>query len=182
MNVSRLAIPGVLLITPTVHADQRGYFMEIWQAERFAAAGLDAMFVQDNQSGSQSSTLRGLHYQIEHPQGKLIRVVSGEIFDVAVDLRRSSGTFGRWVGARLSADSRQQLYVPPGFAHGFLVVSERAEVAYKCTDFYFPEHERTLRWDDPDVDIRWPLPAGSKPTLSDKDRAGKRLTEIEVYT
>jgi dTDP-4-dehydrorhamnose 3,5-epimerase len=181
MNVTRLAIMDVLLFTPTVRADDRGYFMEVWHANKFAAAGLDTQFVQDNQSGSRHGTLRGLHYQIEHPQGKLIRVISGEVFDVAVDLRRNSATFGRWVGARLSADNRQQLYVPPGFAHGFLVTSERAEVAYKCTDFYFPQHERTLWWNDPELGIKWPLPAGATPTLSEKDRAGQRLCEAELY-
>ena len=181
MKLTRLDISEVLLVTPAVHSDDRGYFMEVWHAEKFAMAGLDARFVQDNQSGSRRGTLRGLHYQIEHPQGKLVRVVSGEIFDVAVDLRRGSSTFGGWLGVTLSAESRQQVYIPPGFAHGFLVTSERAEVAYKCTDFYFPEHERTLLWNDPDVGIAWPLPGGSKPTLSAKDSAGRRLTEAEVY-
>lgn len=181
MILTRLDIADLLLVTPTVHADGRGYFMEVWHEEKFATAGLDARFVQDNQSGSRRGTLRGLHYQIEHPQGKLVRVVSGEIFDVAVDLRRGSATFGRWLGLTLSAEGRQQIYVPPGFAHGFLVTSESAEVAYKCTDFYFPEHERTLIWNDPDVGITWPLPGGSMPTLSAKDSAGTLLTEAEVY-
>jgi dTDP-4-dehydrorhamnose 3,5-epimerase len=181
MKVVRLAIPDVLQVTPTVHADDRGYFMEIWHANAFASAGIDARFVQDNQSGSRHGTLRGLHYQVEHPQGKLVRVVSGEIFDVAVDLRESSPTFARWVGTRLSADNRKQLYVPPGFAHGFLVTSDSAEVAYKCTDFHFPEHERTLSWNDPSLAIEWPLPAGTAPTLSAKDSAGKRLTEADTY-
>ena len=181
MNVARLAIPEVLLVTPAVHSDARGYFMEIWHAERYAAAGLDAAFVQDNQSGSSQGVLRGLHYQIERPQGKLVRTVSGEIFDVAVDLRRSSATFGQWVGARLSAENRHQMYVPPGFAHGFLVLSERAEVAYKCTELYFPEHERTLLWNDPEVGIDWPVRSGIAPTLSDKDRSGRFLREAEVY-
>lgn len=182
MIVARLAIPEVLLVTPKVHADDRGYFMEVWHAANYSAAGMDAAFVQDNQSGSGQGVLRGLHYQVERPQGKLVRAVSGEIFDVAVDLRRSSATFGRWVSARLSAESQQQLYVPPGFAHGFLVTSERAEVAYKCTDFYFPEHERTISWNDPDLAIDWPLAAGSTPALSPKDRAGRRLAEAEVYS
>lgn len=181
MKVTRLSIPDVLLVTPTVHEDDRGYFMEVWHARTFAAAGLDVQFVQDNQSGSRHGALRGLHYQVERPQGKLVRVVSGEIFDVAVDLRRSSATFGRWVGVNLSSNNRQQLYVPPGFAHGFLVTSTLAEVAYKCTDFYFPEHERTLDWSDPDVGINWPLSAGTAPTLSAKDRVGKRLSVVELY-
>lgn len=181
MMVERMAIPEVLLLTPKVFTDDRGYFMEVWHAGRFGAVGLNVSFVQDNQSGSSRGVLRGLHYQIEHPQGKLVRVVAGEIFDVAVDLRRSSGTFGRWVGARLSAENRHQLYVPPGFAHGFLAISRLAEVAYKCTDFYVPEHERTLRWNDPDVAVDWPLPAGAGPTLSEKDRCGRSLQEAEVY-
>jgi dTDP-4-dehydrorhamnose 3,5-epimerase len=181
MNVARLAIPEVLLVAPKVNADERGYFMEVWHAASYAAAGVAASFVQDNQSGSDQRVLRGLHYQVQRPQGKLVRAVSGEIFDVAVDLRRSSATFGRWVGASLSAVNRHQMYVPPGFAHGFLVISEQAEVAYKCTDFYFPEHERTLLWNDPDVGIAWPLPGGMTPTLSTKDRSGRVLREAEVY-
>ena len=181
MNVRRLAIPEVLLITPTVRSDHRGYFMEVWNAEAFGAAGVDAQFVQDNQSGSRRGTLRGLHYQLGHPQGKLVRVISGEVFDVAVDLRRSSATFARWVGTRLSSENRQQLYVPPGFAHGFLVTSGSAEVAYKCTDFYFPNQERTLAWDDPDLAIEWPLSAGTIPALSAKDSSGQRLSEAELY-
>lgn len=181
MRVAQLAIPDVLLITPTVHADDRGYFMEVWHEEKFATAGLGVRFVQDNQSGSRHGALRGLHYQVKRPQGKLVRVISGEIFDVAVDLRRSSAALGRWVGVHLSADNRQQLYVPPGFAHGFLVTGTHAEVVYKCTDFYFPEHERTLEWCDPQLAIHWPLPAGTVPALSAKDRAGKRLSEAELY-
>ena len=181
MNVARLAIPDVLLITPTVRSDHRGYFMEVWHAERFAAAGIDVQFVQDNQSGSRHGALRGLHYQLGRPQGKLVRVVSGEVFDVAVDLRKGSATFARWVGTRLSAENRQQLYLPPGFAHGFLVTSASAEVAYKCTDSYVPNQERTLRWDDPDLAIEWPLPAGTLPTLSAKDSSGQRLSEAELY-
>lgn len=181
MIVSRLAIPELLLVTPRVYMDDRGYFMEVWHASHFGAAGLSLSFVQDNQSGSSRGVLRGLHYQVEHPQGKLVRAVTGEIFDVAVDLRRGSKSFGGWVGVRLSAENRQQLYIPPGFAHGFLVTSERADIAYKCTDFYFPEHERTLMWNDPDVGIDWPLPLGATPTLSEKDQCGRRLHEAEVY-
>jgi dTDP-4-dehydrorhamnose 3,5-epimerase len=181
MMVTRLAIPEVLLVTPRVHADDRGYFMEVWHAASYAAAGLDAAFVQDNQSGSTRGVLRGLHYQVQHPQGKLVRALSGEIFDVAVDLRRSSTTFGQWVGARLSAENRRQLFVPSGFAHGFLVTSEQAEVSYKCTNYYFREHERTLSWNDPDIGIEWPLPAGVPPTLSEKDQFGRALRDAEVY-
>ena len=181
MKVARLAVPDVMLFTSTVHSDDRGYFMEVWHESRFAAAGLNARFVQDNQSGSRHGTLRGLHYQVERPQGKLIRVVSGEIFDVAVDLRETSPTFSRWVATRLRADDRQQLYVPPGFAHGFLVTSESAEVSYKCTDYHFPERERTLSWNDPTLGIEWPLPPGILPLLSAKDRAGKRFTDADTY-
>lgn len=181
MKVSKLAIPDVLLIAPTVFSDERGYFFETWQAKTYAAADLDVKFVQENQSGSRGGVLRGLHYQIIHPQGKLIRVVRGEIFDVAVDLRRSSATFGRWVGVRLSAEERSQVYVPPGFAHGFLVTSECAHVVYKCSDYYFPEHERTVLWNDPDLGIAWPEVTGGKPLLSEKDRRGARLRDAEVF-
>lgn len=153
MNIEALAIPEVLLITPRVFGDARGFFLESWNRRSFAAAGLDLDFVQDNHSRSQRGVLRGLHYQIRQPQGKLVRVVAGEVFDVAVDLRRSSPHFGRWVGARLSADNAQMLWVPPGFAHGFLVLSEQADFLYKTTDYYLPEAERCLRWDDPSVEI-----------------------------
>lgn len=181
MNATRLAIPDVMLVTPDRFDDARGYFMETWHARTFAAAGVDVDFVQDNQSGSHAGVLRGLHYQVVRPQGKLVRVVSGEIFDVAVDLRHSSPTFGRWVGEHLSAANRRQIYVPPGFAHGFLVTSESAEVAYKCTDYHDPQHERTLRWNDPDVGIDWPLRTGAEPILSAKDQAGRRLADAETY-
>jgi dTDP-4-dehydrorhamnose 3,5-epimerase len=179
--LTRTAIADVLLVTQAVFGDARGYFMETWHAEKFAAAGLELTFVQDNQSVSGRGTLRGLHYQIRHPQGKLIRVVTGEIFDVAVDLRRSSPTFGKWVGATLSGENKIQLYVPPGFAHGFLVTSESAMVVYKCTDFYHPKHERTLLWNDADLAIDWPLASGSRPLLSGKDMDGKPLGESESY-
>lgn len=154
MNIEALAIPEVLLITPRVFGDARGFFLESWNRRSFAAAGLDLDFVQDNHSRSQRGVLRGLHYQIRQPQGKLVRVVAGEVFDVAVDLRRSSPHFGRWVGARLSADNAQMLWVPPGFAHGFLVLSEQADFLYKTTDYYLPEAERCLRWDDPSVGVQ----------------------------
>ncbi|OFC40539.1 dTDP-4-dehydrorhamnose 3,5-epimerase, partial [Acidithiobacillus caldus] len=169
MNIEALAIPEVLLITPRVFGDARGFFLESWNRRSFAAAGLDLDFVQDNHSRSQRGVLRGLHYQIRQPQGKLVRVVAGEVFDVAVDLRRSSPHFGRWVGARLSADNAQMLWVPPGFAHGFLVLSEQADFLYKTTDYYLPEAERCLRWDDPSVGVQWPLAPGSQPTLAAKD-------------
>ena len=181
MILARLSIPDVVVVTPTVHGDARGYFMETWHERKFADAGLALSFVQDNQSRSHWGTLRGLHYQLERPQGKLVRVVAGEIFDVAVDVRASSSTFGRWVGRLLSAENKEQLYVPPGFAHGFLVTSRSADVVYKCTDFYFPEHELTLAWDDDAINIAWPLAAGQAPTLSAKDRSGSALRELETF-
>jgi dTDP-4-dehydrorhamnose 3,5-epimerase len=177
----RQRIPDVVLIEPRVFGDDRGYFMEVWHAGRFAEAGLDLRFVQDNQSYSRMGTLRGLHYQVEHAQGKLVRAISGTIFDVAVDLRRSSPTFGRWVGATLSGENKAQLYVPPGFAHGFLVTSPDAIVEYKCTDMYSPSHERSLAWNDPTVGVAWPLPPGQSPILSAKDLAGATLETAEVY-
>ena len=180
MNFTPTAIPDVIRIEPTVHGDARGYFMETWRANVFAEHGLPP-FVQDNQSGSTRGVLRGLHYQVEQPQGKLVRVLSGAIFDVAVDLRRGSPTFGKWVGETLSSDNRAMLWVPPGFAHGFLVLSETAEIAYRCSDYYAPEHERTLAWDDPEVSIEWPLERGVTPTLSAKDAAGASLADAETY-
>lgn len=172
-------IPDVIVIEPRVFGDARGFFCETYHRRKFAEAGLDVAFVQDNHSRSRGSVLRGLHYQIRQPQGKLLSVMAGEIFDVAVDLRRSSATFGRWVGVILSADSHRMMYVPPGFAHGFLVLSETADVCYKCTDLYAPEHERTLLWKDPAVGIRWPLTG--EPQLSDKDRQGLPLAEAECF-
>jgi dTDP-4-dehydrorhamnose 3,5-epimerase len=181
LNVARLAIPDVLLIEPRVFEDDRGYFFEVWHRAKYADAGLDVSFVQDNQSRSRIGTLRGLHYQVVKPQGKLVRALSGEIFDVAVDIRRSSPTFGKWVGATLSADNKAQLYVPPGFAHGFLVLSDAAEIEYKCTDFYAPQHERTIAWNDPDIGIEWPLGPGTEPILSGKDSEGTSLRDSEVF-
>ena len=175
------SIPDVVLIEPKVFGDARGFFLESWNARSFAAAGLDAPFVQDNHSRSAQGVLRGLHYQLNQPQGKLVRVTAGEVFDVAVDLRRGSPSFGRWVGARLSADNKHMLWVPPGFAHGFYVISEAAEFLYKCTDFYAPEHERSLRWDDPQLAIDWPLVDGAPPRLSAKDAEAVPLSEAEVY-
>lgn len=174
-------IPDVLMIEPRVFGDQRGFFMETYQARQFAAHGLTVDFVQDNHSGSRRGTLRGLHYQIQQAQGKLVRVVVGEVFDVAVDLRRSSPTFGRWVGERLSAENRRQLWVPPGFAHGFYVLSEWAEIIYKASEYYAPQFERTLLWNDPAVGIEWPLLDGEGVLLSAKDQAGLTLAQAEIY-
>jgi len=175
------AISDVVVIKPRVFEDARGFFMETWEARKFAKANLRWDFVQDNHSRSEKHTLRGLHYQIKQPQGKLVRVVAGEVFDVVVDLRRSSRTFGQWVGTTLSAETKQQLWVPPGFAHGFLVTSESAEFIYKCTDYYAPQFERTLTWNDPQIGIDWPLPPGTAPRLSEKDEAGSLLREAETY-
>lgn len=179
MKVTPLAIPDVLLIEPRVFGDARGFFMETWQARTFAEAGIAARFVQDNHSRSARGVLRGLHYQLKKPQGKLVRVVSGEVFDVAVDLRRRSPSFGRWVGTRLSEDNKCQLWVPPGFAHGFCVLSEHADFLYKCSEFYAPEDEHALRWDDPDIGIDWPLDVA--PVLSAKDAAAPLLRDAAVY-
>ncbi len=180
MKISPTQIPDVLLIQPRVFGDARGFFFESYNAKRFrASTGLSVEFVQDNHSRSRKGVLRGLHYQIRQPQGKLVRVVAGEVFDVAVDLRRSSATFGRWVGERLSADNKLQLWVPPGFGHAFYVLSETAEFLYKTTDYYAPEHERCIRWDDPDLGIRWPL--DEAPLVSEKDRRGEFFKNAEVF-
>jgi dTDP-4-dehydrorhamnose 3,5-epimerase len=181
MDIRPTAIPDVLVIEPKVFSDGRGFFMETYQARAFAAAGIAEPFLQDNHSRSRQGTLRGLHYQIRQAQGKLIRVVVGAVYDVAVDLRRGSTTFGRWVGVHVSADNRQQVWIPPGFAHGFYVLSEGADVVYKTTDFYSPEWERTLVWDDPEVGIAWPLVGGAPPLISEKDARGKRLSEADLY-
>jgi dTDP-4-dehydrorhamnose 3,5-epimerase len=178
----RQRVPDVFLIEPRVFGDGRGYFMELWHAAKFAEAGLDLRFVQDNQSYSRVGTLRGLHYQVQHAQGKLVRAISGTIFDVAVDLRRSSASFGQWVGVTLSGHNKAQVYVPPGFAHGFLVTSPDAIVEYKCTDLYSPVHERCLAWNDPTVGVEWPLPPGQSPILSAKDLAGATLEVAEAYS
>jgi dTDP-4-dehydrorhamnose 3,5-epimerase len=174
------AIPDVLAIEPKVFGDARGFFFESWNLRDFdAIAGREVRFVQDNHSGSARGVLRGLHYQVRQPQGKLVRVVAGEVLDVAVDLRRSSPTFGRWVGERLSAQNHRMLWVPPGFAHGFLVLSDWAEFLYKTTDYWAPEHERTLLWNDPSLGIAWPLEG--EPVLKPRDAAGARLAEAETY-
>ncbi len=174
-------IPDIILITPQVFGDERGFFMETYQAQRFGAAGLPFIYVQDNHSGSQHGTLRGLHFQLRQPQGKIVRVTTGKIFDVAVDLRRWSSTFGHSVGIELSADNKSELWIPPGFAHGFYVLSDWAEMVYKATDYYAPEWEHTLLWNDPQLHIDWPIPAGEQPILSAKDQLGKPLAESEVY-
>jgi dTDP-4-dehydrorhamnose 3,5-epimerase len=181
MEFERLSIPDVVLIRPKVFGDHRGFFMESWNRKTFAAAGLDLEFVQDNHSRSGRHTLRGLHYQVRQTQGKLVRVVSGAVFDVAVDLRRSSPTFGRWVGAELSESNSHMLWVPPGFAHGFLVLSDSADFQYKCTDYYAPAHERSILWNDVRISIDWPLPAGAQPLLSAKDQAGVTLDTADMF-
>jgi len=181
MEFKPLAIQDVVLIRPRVFADARGWFLESWHESKFAAAGLEARFVQENHSRSVRHTLRGLHYQIHQAQGKLVRVVTGEIFDVAVDIRRHSPTFGKWVGCTLSAENPQMLWVPPGFAHGFLAMSESVDFLYKCTDFYAPEHERVIRWDDSELAIDWPLPPGIRPLLAPKDAAAPLFRDSEHY-
>jgi dTDP-4-dehydrorhamnose 3,5-epimerase len=180
VKVVHTALPGVIVLEPRVFGDARGFFFESWNRRAFAEAiGQDVGFVQDNHSASERNVLRGLHYQVRQPQGKLVRVVAGEVYDVVVDLRRSSPTFGKWIGERLSADNRRMLWVPVGFAHGFLVISERAEFLYKTTDYYAPEHERSLAWNDPALGIEWPL-AGA-PLLKAKDIAGTPLAQAETF-
>ena len=181
MQAIATTIPDVVQIQPSVFEDARGFFMETYSRRKFRSANLPVEFVQDNQSGSSQGTLRGLHYQIQHAQGKLVRVVVGEVFDVAVDLRRASNTFGKAVGILISAEVKNQLWIPPGFAHGFYVISEWAEVVYKVTDVYSPQDERTLLWNDPALGIEWPLVEGRPPILSEKDQRGKPLSEAEVY-
>ena len=180
MKATSLAISDILLLEPAVFGDHRGFFLESFNQRTFdTLAGKSTVFVQDNHSRSGKNVLRGLHYQINQPQGKLVRVVVGEIFDVAVDIRRKSPTFGQWVSAVLTAENTKQLWVPEGFAHGFLVTSDYAEVLYKTTDYWAPEHERSIAWNDPTVDIHWPLE--SDPMLSAKDREGKALAAAEVF-
>lgn len=181
MQFTPLEIRDVVLVTPRVFEDERGFFMESFREDRFIAAGITAEFVQDNHSASSRGVLRGLHYQVQQAQGKLLRCVAGEIFDVAVDLRRSSPTFGRWVSAVLSAQNKQMLWVPPGFAHGFYVMSERAELLYKASDYYAPQHERSLLWNDLALGIPWPLVDGRPPILSKKDAEGTPLSQAETY-
>jgi dTDP-4-dehydrorhamnose 3,5-epimerase len=181
MKFEPLALPDVVRVTLDVFRDDRGAFMETWQSRTFADSGIAGPFVQDNWSESKKGVLRGLHYQIVQPQGKLIAVVQGTIFDVVADMRRSSPTFGRWLAEPLSSDRAVALWVPPGFAHGFYVTSERATVLYKCTDFYAPPHERTIRWDDPHLAIDWPVPRGAVPIVSVKDAGGKLFKDAETF-
>ena len=175
MEVVAAKIPGLLVIAPVVHSDSRGFFLETYSRDRYAAAGIDVEFVQDNISSSRHRTLRGLHLQHPRDQGKLCSVIEGEVFDVAVDVRLGSPTFGQWVGVTLSSDNKRQLYIPPGFAHGFCVTSDRALFSYKCTDYYSGENELGIAWDDDDMKIEWPV---ETPLLSDKDRANPKLRDI----
>ncbi len=180
MNVVPTSIPDLLIIEPKVFGDARGYFYESFNARRFTElTGINATFVQDNHSKSAKNVLRGLHYQVQQAQGKLVRVVAGEVFDVAVDIRKSSPTFGQWAGIKLSEENRRQIWIPPGFAHGFVVLSESAEFLYKTTDYWAPEFERTILWNDPTIGIEWPL--DSAPLLSAKDQGGVYLAEAEVF-
>lgn len=179
MQIIETAIPDLLIFEPRVFGDERGFFVETFRESHFTQRGIEAHFVQDNHSASSKGVLRGLHYQIKQPQGKLVRVIAGEVYDVAVDLRRSSPTFGRHVGTHLSAENKKIFWVPPGFAHGFLVLSERAEFVYKCTEYYAPEHDRSLLWNDSALAINWPI--DGEPELSAKDVAGKLLVEAEVF-
>lgn len=179
MEVQQMEIPDLLLLKPKVFGDARGFFMESYNSQLFKELGISHAFVQDNHSSSSKGILRGLHYQIGCPQGKLVRVVRGAVFDVAVDVRKSSQTFGKWVGVELSEENKQIFWVPPGFAHGFLVLSERADFLYKTTDFYSPKDERCILWNDPSLNIRWPL--SGEPILSDKDRKGSLFSEAECF-
>ncbi|MFP1683039.1 dTDP-4-dehydrorhamnose 3,5-epimerase [Alloalcanivorax sp. C16-1] len=182
MKVIETGIPEVKLIKPQVFGDERGFFMETWNERAFSEAGIEASFVQDNHSRSQQHTLRGLHYQLPpYAQGKLVRVTQGEVFDVAVDIRRDSPTFGKWIGAVISEENRLQMWIPPGFAHGFYVISEMADFQYKCTDFYAPEHERCIRWDDEALGIEWGIKKGQKPIISKKDAQGEGIKDAELF-
>ena len=181
MNVTPAALPGVLILEPKVFRDTRGVFLESYNARVFReATGLDPVFVQDNHSRSTRGVLRGLHYQVRQPQGKLVRVTHGRVFDVAVDVRRGSPHFGRWVGVELDGDSHRMFWIPPGFAHAFVVLSESVDFVYKATDYYAPEHERCILWNDPDIGIEWPLGGLGEPLLSEKDRAGRLLKDAEA--
>jgi len=181
MQVITTSLDGVLIVEPKVLGDARGFFFESFNMRHFAElTGINAAFVQDNHSRSAKGVLRGLHYQIEQPQGKLVRVIAGEVFDVAVDLRRSSTTFGKWCGNKLSAKNKREVWIPPGFAHGFLVLSDHAEVLYKTTDYWAPEYERCIRWDDPQLNIQWPL--NGEPLLSEKDAKGSAFKDAETFT
>ncbi|MCA1978458.1 MAG: dTDP-4-dehydrorhamnose 3,5-epimerase [Thiobacillus sp.] len=179
MKVTETSLPGVLLIEPKVFGDARGFFLESWNRRAFAEAGLNVEFVQDNHSRSSRGVLRGLHYQLNEPQGKLVRVTQGAVFDVAVDVRRSSRNFGRWTAHEISAENQHMLWIPPGFAHGFLVLSDTADFLYKTTTYYAPQWDRGIRWDDPDIGVRWPLQGA--PLLSAKDQVQPLLQDAEVF-
>jgi len=181
MQFIKQEIQDVLLCQPTVFQDERGFFLESYKKTAFSNAGISEEFVQDNHSRSKQGVLRGLHYQIQNPQGKLVRVIVGEIFDAAVDIRKNSPTFGKWVGVHLSAENKNMLWVPPGFAHGFYTLSPWAEILYKTTDYYAPQSERTIKWNDPAIGIKWPLIDAQEPILSQKDADGKLLSQAEVY-
>jgi dTDP-4-dehydrorhamnose 3,5-epimerase len=181
VQIIKTALPEIVILEPQVFGDERGFFMETYQARQFEALGIPTQFLQDNHSGSRQGILRGLHYQIRQAQGKLVRVIAGEIFDVAVDLRKASPTFGQWVGATLSAQNKQMIWIPPGFAHGFYVLSAWAEIVYKATDYYAPEWERSILWNDPELGIRWPLVDQQPPTLSAKDANGVLFRDAETY-
>ena len=178
MRASSVYIPGIIVLEPHIFVDDRGFFFESYNKKTLAGLGIDVSFVQDNHSQSRRGTLRGIHYQVRNSQAKLVRVLSGEVFDVSVDLRRSSPTFGRWFGLTLSAANKLQVYIPPGFGHGFLALSDRAEMLYKADDFYAPEHERCIRWDDPDLAIDWPL--DGERTISERDAKGSFLREADL--
>ena len=182
MKIIDTSIPDLKIIEPAVFSDDRGYFLETWNSQAFNKAGLNWVFVQDNQSKSRRNVLRGMHYQIQSPQAKLVRVVTGAVFDVAVDLRRSSPTFGRWAGAELTETNHRMMWVPVGFAHGFLTLTDETQLVYRCTDFYASQYERTILWNDPELAIRWPLPAREKPVLSPKDAAGRSFKEADLFT
>ena len=181
MKITPSSLPDVIILEPTLHGDHRGFFLETWRESLFDIIAPGLKFVQDNHSKSSKGILRGLHYQLDQPQGKLVRVIAGEIYDVAVDMRRTSPTFGQWVGVILSADNHRQLWVPPGFAHGFIVTSDSAEMVYKCTDYYHPESEVSLAWDDAHLDIQWPLVNGEAPELSAKDADAQNWSEVPKF-
>ena len=181
MKIIETEIPEVKILEPAVFSDDRGYFLETWNAKTFATVGLDWQFVQDNHSRSRRNVIRGLHYQIQNTQAKLVRVVTGAVFDVVVDVRRGSSTFGRWVGVELTESNHRMLWIPAGFAHGFLSLRDDTDLTYKCTDVYAARHERTIVWDDPDLAIAWPLPAGQAPLVSPKDVAGQRFASADVF-
>jgi dTDP-4-dehydrorhamnose 3,5-epimerase len=181
MKTIATKIPEVIILEPRLFEDERGFFVETWNRKKFKEIGIDEDFVQDNHSKSPQGTLRGLHYQIQHTQGKLVRVIAGEVFDIAVDIRKSSPTFGQWVGVTLSAANKKMLWVPPGFAHGFYVTSESAEFTYKCTNFYAPEYERSILWNDPDIGIDWPIVNNQAPLLSPKDKNASAFKNADLF-